>query len=233
MRITTTCAQTKTRSSTRGAGIAPETQFERNDACAGHSFRPAAMRAACQPRSVRTTSAIIARMKSASPRCEPSKRAGRTTLRIHDGRHDAGEHEQHEDVDERHEPALRAEPRDRPAAIDRADHRHHDRREEDEEAPEDRGVHDARHQPLEQLPLAEHDHRLVPHPAGDIVAAVERLGGAHEPREEERAAREEPSRDGERGGERQRARGGRYVPRTFLSSAVIAGTISCRSPITA
>jgi len=81
--MTTTWAHTKRRS--RAEAPEPtrcETAFERNDQWAGHSFSPAAIRDACQPRSVRTTSPIMNRMKSASPRCEPSNRRGRTILRI-------------------------------------------------------------------------------------------------------------------------------------------------------
>ena len=61
----------------------------------------------------------------------------------HRGEH-AGQHEHGEDVHEQREPALVAEPRQRGVAVHRADHRDHDRGEEDEEAPEDRGVHQAR-----------------------------------------------------------------------------------------
>ena len=39
--------------------------------------------------------------------CEPRNRPGRTTLRITTAVHDAREHEQDEDVRERHEPAWR------------------------------------------------------------------------------------------------------------------------------
>jgi hypothetical protein len=94
-------------------------------------------------------------------------------------------------------------------------------------------VHHARHEPLEQLLLAEHDHGLVLDAARQIVEALGRLRRADEPRQEERAPREEPARDGERGCERNAAGQGFYAPRTFLSSAVIAGTISCRFPTTA
>ena len=91
----------------------------------------------------------------------------------------------------------------------------------------------ARHEPLEQLALAEHDRRLVLHAPRDVVGAVERPRRADEPHEEERAAREQPAGDGEQRREGDGAGRGCYDPLTFLSSAVIAGTISCRSPITA
>ena len=66
-----------------------------------------------------------------------------------------------------------------------------------------------------------------------VVGAVERPRRADEPHEEERAAREQPAGDGEQRREGDGAGDGGYEPLTFLSSAVIAGTISCRSPITA
>ena len=50
-----------------------------------------------------------------------------------------------------------AEPRQRRVLVDRGDHRHHDRREEDEEAPEDERVHQPRHEALQELALAEDD----------------------------------------------------------------------------
>ena len=181
---------------TRGAGIASAIPVREERRCAGHSFSPAAMREACQPSSVRTTSAIIARMKSASPRCEPrSASAARPCGSTPPSRRRRAPRGR--TLDERHEPALRAEPRDRPVTVHRADQRHHDRREEDEEAPEDQRVHHARHG-AGKLLLAEHDHRLVPDAAGHVVEALERLRRADEPRQEERAAREQPSRDRER-----------------------------------
>jgi hypothetical protein len=94
-------------------------------------------------------------------------------------------------------------------------------------------VHHARGEALEQLALAENDRRLVADAARDVVRAVERPRGADEPDEEERAPREQPSGDGEQRREGDGAGRGRYWPFAFLSSAVIAGTISCRSPTTA
>jgi hypothetical protein len=48
------------------------------------------------------------------------------------------------------------------------------------------------------------------------------------PRQEERTAREDAAAH-----EHERREGDRAYPRTRLSSALIAGTTSCRSPITA
>jgi hypothetical protein len=94
-------------------------------------------------------------------------------------------------------------------------------------------VHQAGDQPLEQLALAEHDHGLVADAPAQGVAALDRLAGEDEPRQEERAAREEAAGDGEQGREPERAGQDGYVAFAFRSSAVIAGTIWCRSPITA
>jgi hypothetical protein len=93
-------------------------------------------------------------------------------------------------------------------------------------------MHRARYQPLEQLPLSKNDHRFVADTAGDVVVALDRLPRADETDEQERTPREERASDGERRRERNRA-GERCYSRAFLSSAEIAGTISCRLPITA
>ena len=80
-----TCAHTKTRSSAFVAPPSPNSplsRFETGDQPFGHSFSPSAMRDACQRSSVVTMPAISARIRSASPRWLPSKRAGRCTLRI-------------------------------------------------------------------------------------------------------------------------------------------------------
>ncbi len=151
----------------------------------------------------------------------------------HDGGCDADEHEDDEDVDEQHVPALVAEPRQRRVHVDRGDHRHEDRREEDEEAPEDERVHQPRHDALQQRALAEHVDRFVADARRRVAGAVRRARGADEPREEQRAPAEQRARHDEQRRESDRAGGDAYVPRAFLSSALMAGTISCRSPITA
>ena len=126
------------------------------------------------------------------------------TLRIQSGGRDADEDEGREEVDEQREPPLVPEPRERRAAIDRADQRHHDRREQDEEAPEDERMDEPRDEALEQLPLAEHDDRLVSHSPRDVVEPLHRLSEPDEPCEQERAAREQPARDHEHRRERDR-----------------------------
>ena len=89
------------------------------------------------------------------------------------------------------------------------------------------------HEPLEQLLLPEHDHGLVPDALRHVVEALDRLAEPDEVHEQLRAAREQHAGDRERRGERERSERYVYEDCAFLSSAVIAGTISARSPITA
>jgi hypothetical protein len=65
-------------------------------------------------------------------------------------------------------------------------------------------VHQSRAEPLQELPLAEDDRRLVPDSRGDVVRARGRLAGADEPGEEDRAPAEERAGDPDRGDERDR-----------------------------
>jgi hypothetical protein len=94
-------------------------------------------------------------------------------------------------------------------------------------------VHEAGAEPLEQLALPEDDLGLVAHALGHVVEARRRLAQPDEVDEQLRAAREQEPADGECRSERQRSGQYVYPERTFLNSAVIAGTISVRSPITA
>jgi hypothetical protein len=94
-------------------------------------------------------------------------------------------------------------------------------------------VHEAGHEPLQQLPLAEHELDLVTDASRDVLPALDRLRRSQQPDEKKRAAREESAGDRDQRGEPEGASEDVYALRTFLSSALIAGTISCRSPITA
>jgi hypothetical protein len=94
-------------------------------------------------------------------------------------------------------------------------------------------VHQAGHEPLEQLPLAEDEDSFVADAGRQVAGAVGGLAGADEAGQEEGALREEPASGREQGGKAEGARGGGYELRALLSSALIAGTISWRSPITA
>jgi hypothetical protein len=89
-------------------------------------------------------------------------------------------------------------------------------------------VHQSRHESLQQLPLSEHDLELRSRLAGTIRRAVVRNRARDEAAEEEDAP--PCAQTGERceRDERERA-----YARTRFSSALIAGTTSCRSPITA
>jgi hypothetical protein len=95
-------------------------------------------------------------------------------------------------------------------------------------------VHESRPQPRQQLALPEHDRGLVPQAPRAVPSALQRRRVCQEPREEARAPREEQrageDRDAQRGG------GGRRRYRAALAlriASLIAGTTSCRSPITA
>jgi hypothetical protein len=94
-------------------------------------------------------------------------------------------------------------------------------------------VHQARAESLEQLALAEHDLGLVARAARQVAGAVDGAAQAEQAGQQLRAAREQGPADGQRRSERQRSGRDVYGARVLLSSAVIAGTISVRSPITA
>jgi hypothetical protein len=86
---------------------------------------------------------------------------------------------------------------------------------------------------LEQLALTEDDLRLVADPDRDVVEALGRPAEPEQVDQELCAAREQETADREGRREGDRSDGDVYGPRAFLSSAVMAGTISVRSPITA
>src|SRR5207248_1615775 len=108
-----------------------------------------------------------------------------------------------------------------------SDLRKDDRRKEDDEAPEDDRVHQPRNEPLQQLPLPEDDLRLSRDARRHLARPVARPRADDDPRQEERTACEDPAAD-----EDERREGDRAYPRTRFSSALIAGTTSCRSPMT-
>ena len=180
-----TCAHTKTRSRTFVTSPSPnrsESAFDTGDQLAGHSFSPSAIRDRV-PEQQRRDDAGDQREDQVGL-AEVAALEARRPLDLADqSRPDhAGEHEHGEDVDQQREPALVAEPGQRGVAVDRADHRDQDRREEDEEAPEDRGVDQARDEPLEQLALAQHDLGLVAGALRQVAGAVGRLAHPHEAR---------------------------------------------------
>jgi hypothetical protein len=111
--------------------------------------------------------------------------------------------------------------------VDRPDHRDDDRGEEDEEAPEDRRVDQPRDESLEQLALAEHDHRLVLDAPGHVIEALDRLAEPDERDEQARPAGEQGAADGEQRGERERSGRDVYDARAFPRPAVAAGAFPC------
>ena len=86
---------------------------------------------------------------------------------------------------------------------------------------------------LKKLALAEDYHRLVAGPPRKIVEAFGGLAEPDEVGEELGAAAEQKATHRESRGEGDRSDHHVYGPPAFLSSAVTAGTISVRSPITA
>jgi hypothetical protein len=119
-------------------------------------------------------------------------------------------------------------------AVDDADHRDHDRRQQHAEAPEDERVDEARYEACEQLALAEHDRHLVARANGGVAAALERCGGAQQAGEEDGAAGEQRAAEEDCGGEQdRRERGGAYGCLAFRIASAIAGRTSWRSPTTA
>ena len=126
-----------------------------------------------------------------------------------------------------------AQPRERGVLGDDADHGDDDRRAQDEEAPEDEGVDEAGAEALQQLALAQHDRRLVLGAAGALAGALHRSARLQQLHQEPHPDDEQTPAHRQRGGEQDGGDGYADVPRTFLISAEMAGTTSCRSPMTA
>ena len=89
-------------------------------------------------------------------------------------------------------------------------------------------MHQPWNEPLQQLPLPEDDLELGARPAACVRPAVVRDGVRDEAVEEDASPRRAKA-----GPRHQRDEGERAYAPAFRSSALIAGTISCRSPITA
>ena len=90
-------------------------------------------------------------------------------------------------------------------------------------------MHQSGHDALQQLLLAEHDLDLVLHAPRNVHRTIVRLRTQYLLGEELRATPGAAAGDSDE----QREDDGAYELRTLLSSALMAGTISCRSPITA
>ena len=150
-----------------------------------------------------------------------------------DGARAADQDQRGEDVGQQREPALVAEPGQRRVLVDHPDQRDQDRRRQHQEAPEDERVHQAGHQPLQQLALTEHDRRFVADPLLDIAGAIHRRSPPDQPEQEANPGGEQRSAHRDQRGEHDRGYHHPYEPLAFLISCEIAGTIWCRSPITA
>ena len=179
--------------------------------------------------------AISARIRSASPRWLPSKRRGRWTLRIQTRRDHADQHEHGEQVDEQRVPALMAEPRAASSACRRSPISairivgSSTRKPQKMNACISPGPKRWSSLRCPSTIVASLRARRPTSPVrstGWRAARTRPTSSAHAPGEQ-RAA------DGDRGGERDGGGDRDYVPLAFLISAEIAGTISCRSPITA
>jgi hypothetical protein len=94
-------------------------------------------------------------------------------------------------------------------------------------------VDEAGDEPLKQLALAEDDGGLVAGALGEIAESRGGLAHPDEIQKELGTTGKEEAGDGERRGESKRSGQDVYPDRSRFSSAVIAGTISVRSPITA
>ena len=150
------------------------------------------------------------------------------------GGHHAEQHEHREHVDHQREPALVAEPRQRgvarrPPRSSRSRSSGRGRR-SPRRSPRASGPGPSRWNSLRWPSTISASLRTR---RGTSSKRVDRLAEPHEVDQQLRAAREQAAADGERGRERERSGGDVYCERAFLSSAVIAGTISVRSPITA
>ncbi len=243
-RMTRTCAQTKTRSSTSvvvSSEKSPESAFDTGDQPAGHVFRSSAMRVACQRPSDVTIAAMSPRMRSASPRWLPSKRRGRWILRIENAREDADEHEAREDVDEERVPALvssqpSGEPeesgfsRSRIAAVAMKIVGKRTRKPQKMKACTRPGT-----RRWSSLRCPSTIAVSLPIRTGAPTCAAPAFPAAPGGRGRGRADRTPSPRRRPRRRARPRRRRSRRCSAslTFLSSAEIAGTTSCRSPITA
>ena len=94
-------------------------------------------------------------------------------------------------------------------------------------------MHEAGDEPLKELPLAEHHRGLRLRPAPELAGPVGRPPEADDPVEEVRAPREQAPGDREHGDEDDRGGERAHPERAARIAAPIAGTTSCRSPITA
>ena len=115
--------------------------------------------------------------------------------------------------------------------VDDRDDRERDRREEDDEGPEDEGVHQPRDQSLQQLALTEHHDGLLAEAVGYASRRSMPEGCPIRTSRASSSTRRANQKPETANGGGQREAGDH--PLTRRSSAVMAGTISSTSPITA
>src|SRR5918996_123393 len=97
-----------------------------------------------------------------------------------DGHLDADEHQDREHVLEQPEPAGPPDHRDGEPRVEDLAEGLDDRGQQDQEAPEDEGMHQPRAEALEQLPLAQDDHGLVLDALREIVQAADGPAQPHQ-----------------------------------------------------
>ena len=145
------------------------------------------------------------RMKSASPRCEPRNRSGRTTFRITTAVATPARTSTQKMSASQPNHSWPPSHGSSAPPVDGGDHRHQDRRQQDDEAPEDERVHQPGHEPLQQLPLPEHDLELRLRLARGVLPAVVRDGPRDEAVEEGAAPARAQSGPRHQRGEGERA----------------------------
>ena len=232
-----TCAHTKTRSSTSvtpPSPNSPDSASDTGDQPAGHSLMPSAIRDACHSSSVETMPGDHGQDEVGLAEVAALEALRALDLADAERPDHAEQHGHREHVDQQREPALVAEPRQRGVLAHRPDHRDDDRREEDDEAPEDQRVHEPRARaagtacagPARSSPRCARARGTSPVRSTGLPSRTRSTSSlarrANRPPQTASAAASAtaPASDG-------------YAERAFLSSAVIAGTISVRSPITA
>jgi len=108
---------------------------------------------------------------------------------------DPDQHPGREHVLDEPQPPRPADQRELEARIDQLARDLHDRRQQDQEAPEDQRVHQPRQRPLEELALPQDLDPLAGHPAGNVAPALDRPAEADEPCEQSCPSSREPAGD--------------------------------------
>ena len=110
---------------------------------------------------------------------------------------DPGQDQRGEHVLEQPQPTRMTDQGEREAGVDRLAERLDDRGQQDEESPEDAGVHHPGQRPLEELALTEHLPGLPRHAATHVTVPVDRPSEVDHPGQQPRPPSEEGARDRE------------------------------------